>query len=237
MLCSDKDAGPELELARAGLALYDELEARLGDEARIRRKGALIVHPEATTWAGEAARVARVGIAGGAAAGSGRGARAGAGADRRRCAARASSRTTCSAIRARSRGRSPARPPRPGADVRDGLRGRPPCRRPRVVLRNGEQVTADAVVLAAGAWSRGARRGRRAAAAARAAQGPARPARRARAGPGPAQGRRRLLPALGPLVRQRARGHARSWRRRGRATCSSARRASGAASTRPSTPP
>ena len=62
VLCSDKDAGPELDLARAGLALYGELEARLGDEARIRRKGALIVHPEADTWAGEAERVARVGI-------------------------------------------------------------------------------------------------------------------------------------------------------------------------------
>ena len=62
VLCSDKDAGPELELARAGLAVYGELEARLGDEARIRRKGALIVHPEADTWAGEAERVARVGI-------------------------------------------------------------------------------------------------------------------------------------------------------------------------------
>ena len=47
VLCSDKDAGPELELARAGLALYGELEARLGEEARIRRKGALIVHPDA----------------------------------------------------------------------------------------------------------------------------------------------------------------------------------------------
>ena len=64
VLCSDKDAGPELDFARAGLALYDELEARLGDEARIRRKGALIVHPDADTWAGEPARLARMGIAG-----------------------------------------------------------------------------------------------------------------------------------------------------------------------------
>ena len=64
VLCSDKDAGPELELARAGLALYGELEERLGDEARIRRKGALIVHPEAGTWAGEPARLERIGIPG-----------------------------------------------------------------------------------------------------------------------------------------------------------------------------
>jgi D-hydroxyproline dehydrogenase subunit beta len=64
VLCSDKDAGPELELARAGLAVYGELEARLGDAARIRRKGALIVHTEEETWAGEPARVARVAIPG-----------------------------------------------------------------------------------------------------------------------------------------------------------------------------
>ena len=64
VLCSDKDAGPELELARAGLAIYGELEARLGDEARIRRKGALIVHPDEANWAAEPARLKRVGIAG-----------------------------------------------------------------------------------------------------------------------------------------------------------------------------
>ena len=60
VLCSDKDAGPELDLARAGLALYGELEERLGDEARIRRKGALIVHPDAATWAAEPARLERI---------------------------------------------------------------------------------------------------------------------------------------------------------------------------------
>jgi glycine/D-amino acid oxidase-like deaminating enzyme len=64
VLCSDKDAGPELELARAGLAVYGELEERLGDEARIRRKGALIVHPDAGTWAAEPARLERVAIPG-----------------------------------------------------------------------------------------------------------------------------------------------------------------------------
>jgi glycine/D-amino acid oxidase-like deaminating enzyme len=64
VLCSDKDAGPDLELTRAGLALYGELEERLGDEARIRRKGALIVHPEAATWAAEPDRLARVAIPG-----------------------------------------------------------------------------------------------------------------------------------------------------------------------------
>jgi D-hydroxyproline dehydrogenase subunit beta len=64
VLCSDKDAGPELELARHGLAVYDELDAHLGDLAQVRRKGALIVHPDAGTWAGEPARVARLRAAG-----------------------------------------------------------------------------------------------------------------------------------------------------------------------------
>jgi D-hydroxyproline dehydrogenase subunit beta len=64
VLCSDKDAGPELELARAGLALYGEVAERLGEEARIRRKGALIVHPDEETWAAEPARLERVAIPG-----------------------------------------------------------------------------------------------------------------------------------------------------------------------------
>jgi D-hydroxyproline dehydrogenase subunit beta len=64
VLASDKDAGPVLELTVHGLRLYDELEERLGAVARIRRKGALIVHPDAGTWSGEAARVARLREAG-----------------------------------------------------------------------------------------------------------------------------------------------------------------------------
>ena len=121
VLCSDKDAGPELELTRAGLALYGELEARLGDEARIRRKGALIVHPEAATWAGEAERVARVGIPEARLLD----------ADEVRAlepeltgevAARASSPATCSATRARSRGRWPARPRRRAPSCARGAR-------------------------------------------------------------------------------------------------------------------
>jgi glycine/D-amino acid oxidase-like deaminating enzyme len=64
VLCSDKDAGPELELTVLGLRLYDELEQRLGPVARIRRKGALIVHPDAATWAVEPARVERLRAAG-----------------------------------------------------------------------------------------------------------------------------------------------------------------------------
>jgi D-hydroxyproline dehydrogenase subunit beta len=64
VLCSDKDAGPELTLTRLGLELYDEIDARLGEEARIRRKGALIVHPEEATWAAEPERLERLRAAG-----------------------------------------------------------------------------------------------------------------------------------------------------------------------------
>jgi D-hydroxyproline dehydrogenase subunit beta len=64
VLCSDKDTGPELELAIAGLRLYDELDERLGAVARIRRKGALIVHRTHESWAAEPARVERLRAAG-----------------------------------------------------------------------------------------------------------------------------------------------------------------------------
>jgi D-hydroxyproline dehydrogenase subunit beta len=64
VLCSDKDAGPELELSVLGRELYGELEGLLGAAARIRRKGALIVHPLAETWAAEPARAERLRAAG-----------------------------------------------------------------------------------------------------------------------------------------------------------------------------
>jgi glycine/D-amino acid oxidase-like deaminating enzyme len=64
VLCSDKLPGPELELTRAGLAMYGELEERLGEEARIRRKGALIVHRDPATWAAEPARLEALEIPG-----------------------------------------------------------------------------------------------------------------------------------------------------------------------------
>jgi len=63
-LCSDKDAGPELDLAVAGMPLFDELEGLVGERARIRRKGALIVHPDEVTWTGEVARAGRLRAAG-----------------------------------------------------------------------------------------------------------------------------------------------------------------------------
>ena len=64
VLCSDKDAGPGLELCVRGLELFDELEERIGAEARIRRKGALIVHPDEATWAAEPERLKRLRAAG-----------------------------------------------------------------------------------------------------------------------------------------------------------------------------
>jgi D-hydroxyproline dehydrogenase subunit beta len=63
-LCSDKDAGPELELAVAGMAVLDEHAALVGDAARVRRKGALIVHPDERTWRAEPARLERLRAAG-----------------------------------------------------------------------------------------------------------------------------------------------------------------------------
>ncbi len=63
VLCCDKRPGPELGLAQLGLALYDEIEELLGDEAGIRRKGALVVHAEPSSWAEEAERIAALGAA------------------------------------------------------------------------------------------------------------------------------------------------------------------------------
>jgi len=64
VLCSDKEAGPELELTLAGLGVFDELEALVGEQARIRRKGALVVHRSEETWADEPERVERLRAAG-----------------------------------------------------------------------------------------------------------------------------------------------------------------------------
>jgi D-hydroxyproline dehydrogenase subunit beta len=57
VLCSDKEPGPELSLARLGLRLFDEIEELLGEAAGIRRKGALVVHADEAGWAAEAARL------------------------------------------------------------------------------------------------------------------------------------------------------------------------------------
>jgi D-hydroxyproline dehydrogenase subunit beta len=57
VLCSDKEPGPELELARLGLGLFDEIEELLGEAAGIRRKGALVVNADEAGWAAEPARL------------------------------------------------------------------------------------------------------------------------------------------------------------------------------------
>ena len=64
VLCSDKDAGPELELAVLGRAAYDGIEAAYGERAGIRRKGALIVHRTEAGLAAEPARIERLRAAG-----------------------------------------------------------------------------------------------------------------------------------------------------------------------------
>jgi glycine/D-amino acid oxidase-like deaminating enzyme len=64
VLCCDKRAGPELSLAVRGLALYDEIEELLGDEAGVRRKGALVVHRDSSGWAAEPARLVALQAAG-----------------------------------------------------------------------------------------------------------------------------------------------------------------------------
>jgi glycine/D-amino acid oxidase-like deaminating enzyme len=64
VLCSDKRPGPELELARRGLALYGEIEELLGEEAGIRRKGALVVHAGEEGWDAEPDRMEELRAAG-----------------------------------------------------------------------------------------------------------------------------------------------------------------------------
>jgi glycine/D-amino acid oxidase-like deaminating enzyme len=64
VLCCDKRPGVELELAVRGLALYSEIEELLGEEAGIRRKGALVVHADEPGWALEEARLFELQAAG-----------------------------------------------------------------------------------------------------------------------------------------------------------------------------
>jgi len=65
VLCSDKRPGPELALALAGAALYDELEASFPGAARVRRKGGLILYEGDGIWPDAPAfaqRMARAGV-------------------------------------------------------------------------------------------------------------------------------------------------------------------------------
>ena len=150
VLASDKDAGPELDLTVAGLAVYDELDERLGAAARIRRKGALIVHADAATWAAEPARLERLRAAGvesrvvdaGEAEPNLTGAVHGAvhfPADLQ-CAPREIARALAAEAR------------EAGATVREGARVESVDGR-GVRVSGGERVPAGAVVIAAGPWS------------------------------------------------------------------------------------
>jgi D-hydroxyproline dehydrogenase subunit beta len=64
VLCCDKRPGAEFSLAVRGLALFDEIEELLGEEAGVRRKGALVVHGDSAAWEGEAARLSALEAAG-----------------------------------------------------------------------------------------------------------------------------------------------------------------------------
>jgi len=64
VLCSDKDAGPELELAVMGRGAFDDIALRYGEVARIRRKGALVVHRDPAGLDAEPARLERLAAAG-----------------------------------------------------------------------------------------------------------------------------------------------------------------------------
>ena len=154
VLCSDKDAGPELELTVLGLAIFDELEERLGPAARIRRKGALIVHPLASTWAAEPARLERLRAAGvdGVAVPAHEVSELEPALTGELCGASFFPRDLQCAPRAITR----ALAAEPGVEVRTG------CRVDAVLVRDGRvaglatadgEVPAGAVVLAAGAWT------------------------------------------------------------------------------------
>jgi D-hydroxyproline dehydrogenase subunit beta len=64
VLCCDKRPGPDLSLAVPGLALFGEIEELLGQEAGVRRKGALVVHADSGGWAAEAGRLSGLQAAG-----------------------------------------------------------------------------------------------------------------------------------------------------------------------------
>jgi glycine/D-amino acid oxidase-like deaminating enzyme len=58
VLCCDKRPGAELGLAVSGIAMFSEIEELLGEEAAVRRKGALVVHGDPASWALEEERLA-----------------------------------------------------------------------------------------------------------------------------------------------------------------------------------
>ena len=230
--------GRTLELSRGGLELYAELEERLGAAARIRRKGALIVHPDEATWAAEPARLERLSAAGVASQAVA--------ADEVRELEPALTGALCGATpvprrpqcdRARSRARWPVRRPRLAREVQTGARVTA-VSGAGVVLATGERIVAGAVVIAAGPWSaplaESAGRARSRSSRARASSCACSP---------PPVRRRSATRSSTARTSHRCRARRRacrsppSSRRRGTATCSWARAASGAGSTRRSTTP
>ena len=240
MLCSDKDAGPELELTLAGLRVYDELEERLGE------RGA---HPPQ----GRADRPPRRADVGG------RGRRASSACAPPGCRAACSTPRDVRALEpeltGELRGASffPADLQCAPRAIARALAARPAARahrrrgarRSTVARRRGDRRCARATARCRAArWSSPP--------APWSARSPRRPgvalpleprkgqlvrlrAARARRAPHPPQGRRGRLPGLGGERRRGPAGHDACSRRRGRATCSSAPAASAAASTSPST--
>ncbi len=159
VLCCDKEPGPELDLARPALALFDELEELLGDRAGIRRKGALVVHSERAGWEREPGRVDELYAAGVECSMLDPGELAAAEPELRgegllggswfprdlQCAPRAIARGLAREAEAL------------GAAVRTGVEVSEIAvagdRVEGVLVAGGERVGADHVVLAAGAWS------------------------------------------------------------------------------------
>ena len=236
----DKDAGPELELTLAGLALYDELEERLGEEARIRRKGALIVHRDDADVGGRARRGASAcappGVQGAcstldevrAMEPELTGALAGASffpADLQ-CAPRAIARAL---RRAACRACTPASRSHGVAVERDRVTGAAHERRRRC---RATAVGHRRRAVEPRRWPR--RRASRCRSSRARASSSAWPPRRATSASSATRSSRRATWARSRAPTRACRSP-RCSRRRGRATCSSARAASGAASTSPST--
>ena len=158
MLCCDKEAGPELGLARLGLALFDEIEELLGAEAGIRRKGALVLFGEEAAWEAEQERLASMRAEGVECApvGPGELARARAGATWRPGGSVAvPGRPPVRAARDRARARARGGGARRRGDGARAGRADHAWRAdgsPGVETAEG-RIPADVVVLAAGTWS------------------------------------------------------------------------------------
>ena len=223
LLRQGRGAGARARAARA-CALFEELEERMPARRRIRRKGALIVHPTRRPGRREPARLERLRVAGGRAARRGRRAGGGAGAHRR--AARRDLVPRRPAVRpAPDRPRAGARRRRrPAPSVRRDCDGRArsgPARRAHAAA-GGSRATPSSSPPGRGAPRSPRAPGSTCPLEPRKGQLVQLAAPRARAWS--PQGRRRLLPRVGD-ERPTPGWRSPRWSRRpGRATCSSAPR-------------